>query len=518
MPTKASGKNPKPAQRSATAVMAQVPPSVGALLFQINTRVLMTELGRILNRRATLDDIPDETLDRIAADGFDWVWFLGVWQTGSVGRKISLENAEWRREFQELLPDFTEDDVCGSCFAIQSYTVHSDFGGNAALKRLRSRLQDRGIRLLLDFVPNHTAPDHAWVQKHPDYYVHGTDELLLQEPQNYTRVTTANGSVVMAYGRDPYFAGWSDTLQLNYADPGLRNAMSQQLAEVSAMCDGVRCDMAMLILPEVFERTWGLQAASFWPEAIKKVRDRKPDFLFMAEVYWDLEWTLQQQGFDYTYDKRLYDRLREGHARPVREHFHADMSFQRRSARFLENHDEPRAAATFSPKMHEAAAILTYFCPGLRFFHQGQSEGFTRRIPVHLRRGPAEVVNPDLQRFYKGLLQCLRRPVVHGGEWQLLECTPAWQENWTWECFVCFSWRDSNGSVLLAVVNYAPNQSQCYLHLPFEELKGRSVHLRDLTGTAEYDRNGDDIAARGLYLDLAEWGYHVFELTAVAPA
>ena len=483
------------------------------LLYQINTRVLVTGLSRSLQRPATLDDIPASDLDRLAEDGFDWVWFLGVWQTGPAGRKVSLENAAWRQEFEELLPDFSDGDVSGSCFAIQSYAVHSDFGGNSALERLRERLNKRGMRLLLDFVPNHTAPDHPWVCQHPEYYVHGTGELLQREPQNYT---TAAGQVVLAYGRDPYFAGWPDTLQLDYANSIVQEAMTQELEKIAEVCDGVRCDMAMLILPDVFERTWGRRPASFWPTAIGRTRARNPGFLFMAEVYWDLECTLQQQGFDYTYDKRLYDRLRDGHARPVREHFRASMEFQRKSARFLENHDEPRAAATFPAGPHLAAAVLTYLCPGLRFFHQGQTEGFTKGIPVHLRRGPAEAGNPELRAFYDRLLQCLRHPDAREGEWQLLDCTPAWDGNWTWDCFICFAWHGSGRTSLIVAVNYAPNQSQCYLHIPSAGLRGNSVRLRDLMSPAEYERQGDEMLSQGLYLDLPAWGYHVFELTTQA--
>jgi len=482
-------------------------------LYQVNTRVLLTTLSRQLTRPATLDDIPDADLDRIAANGFDWVWFLGVWQTGAAGRSVSLSNREWRHEFQNLLPDFSDDDVCGSCFAITSYTVHSDFGGNAALDRLRERIHRRGMRLLLDFVPNHMAPDHPWARQFPDYFVHGTDSQLEREPQNYTRFQTPSGSVVLAYGRDPYFSGWPDTLQLNYANPALQDAMARELETIASRCDGVRCDMAMLILPDVFERTWGVRPAAFWPAAIARARARKSGFVFMAEVYWDLEWTLQQQGFDYTYDKRLYDRLREGHARPVRDHFRADMDFQRRSARFLENHDEPRAAADFAPLIHRAAAILTFLCPGLRFIHQGQMEGFTRRIPVHLNRGPAEPVDPQLREFYDRLLRCVHHPAAQG-EWQLLDCRTAWDGNWTWDGFICFAWRRPDGQPLLVVVNYAANQAQCYLRLPLEELRGKSVLMQDLMGPNAYERQGDDLLSGGLYLDLPPWGYHVFELRA----
>ena len=133
--------------------------------------------------------------------------------------------------------------------------------------------------------------------------------------------------------------------------------------------------MAMLVLPDVFQRTWGISTEPFWARATSAVRAQVPDFVFMAEVYWDLEWALQHAGFDFTYDKRLYDRLEHGPARAVREHLYAGLDFQDHLARFLENHDEPRAAATFPPGKHQAAAVITFLAPGLRFFHQGQREG-----------------------------------------------------------------------------------------------------------------------------------------------
>jgi hypothetical protein len=287
--------------------------------------------------------------------------------------------------------------------------------------------------------------------------------------------------------------------------------MRSELERIAGLCDGVRCDMAMLVLPDVFERTWGKRPEPFWPEATRRARARHEGFLFMAEVYWDLEWTLQQQGFDYTYDKRLYDRLRDGHARPVRDHFRADTDFQRKSARFLENHDEPRAAATFTQGNHEAAAILTFLCPGLRFIHQGQREGFKKRIPVHLVRGPAEPVDSQTQEFYDRMLACLKRPEFRDGDWQLLESTPAWGGNWTWDCFICFLWR-REGEIAIVAVNYAPNQSQCRLRIPLGEIAGRAVRLKDLMGAEVYNRRGDEILSAGLYMELPAWGYNVFQL------
>jgi hypothetical protein len=484
-------------------------------LFQVNTRVRLSELAAALGRQATLADIPDSELEGLAADGFDLVWFLGIWQTGDAARRVSQSNGEWLEEYARVLPDFCKADICGSCFAIQDYRVHADFGGPAALALLRQRLKAHGLGLVLDFVPNHMAPDHAWVREHPDWFVPGTEALLAAQPQNYCRMATADGSRILAYGRDPYFAGWPDTVQLNYGVPALQQAMLDTLRFIARQCDGVRCDMAMLALPEVFQRTWDIAAAPFWPRATQALHTEFPGFLFIAEVYWDLEWTLLQQGFDYAYDKRLYDRLVEGHARPVREHLRAGLDYQEHLARFLENHDEPRAAATFAPAMERAAAIVTYFTPGLRFFHQGQREGKRVRIPVHLVRGPAEVADAELAAFHDGLLQCLDDPAFHEGNWQLLDCRAAWEDNGTWDDFIAFAWTGPGERRRLVAVNYAAHQSQCYVLPPWSNLQGRRWSLRDLTGSSAYERDGGDLAARGLYLDLPPWGYHVFE---AAPA
>jgi hypothetical protein len=482
-------------------------------LYQINTRVWLTELSRSLGRPAALDDIPDTELDRIAAMGFDWVWLLSVWTTGLAGRNVSRSNREWRKEFEETLPDLREDDIAGSGFAIAGYTVHPSLGGDAALARIRERLRKRGLRLMLDFVPNHTALDHRWVEDHPEYYLPGTELDLGRAPQNYTWVKRSRGDLLLAHGRDPYFPGWPDTLQLDYGNPATQEAMIGELTRISGQCDGVRCDMAMLVLPEVFERTWGHRAPLFWPEATRRVKQKAPGFRFMAEVYWDLEWTMLQQGFDYAYDKRLYDRLREWHARPVREHLCAGLDYQSRLVRFMENHDEPRAASTFAPGAHEAAAVITYLSPGLRFFHQGQFEGRRKRISPHLVRAPSEPIDESLQRFYQRLLAVLREPSVRDGPWRLLECVPAWDGNWTNDCFIACLWEAGEDRRRIVAVNYAGNRSQCYVRLPLSGLSERAVRLKDLMGSAIYDRDGKDLASRGLYLDLPPWGYHVFELT-----
>jgi glycosidase len=232
----------------------------------------------------------------------------------------------------------------------------------------------------------------------------------------------------------------------------------------------------------------------------------------MAEVYWDMEWTLQQQGFDYAYDKRLYDRLCEAHAKAVREHFYAGLDYQDKLARFLENHDEPRAAATFDQETHEAAAVITFLSPGLRFFHQGQFTGRKKRISPHLVRAPHEPINTALQKFYGSLLDLLKKPIFRNGKWSLLECVPAWEENNTWDSFIVFAWEGTDGNRALVCVNYSPQSGQCYVRLPFPELAGKQWKFDDLMSEASYNRAGNNLLKSGLYLDMLAWNYHVFEI------
>ncbi len=482
-------------------------------LNQVNTRAWLNGMAGALGRSATLDDVPDAELDRLAAMGFDWVWLLSVWQTGPESRRIARSLPELRRAYEQVLPDLTDDDIGGSGFAVAAYEVHTDLGGDEALARLRERLRRRGLRLMLDFVPNHTGLDHAWAVEHPEYYVTGTEQDVRRSPRDWVRLRRGDRELLLAHGRDPFFPGWTDTLQLDYSSPATLEAMTAELERIAGMCDGVRCDMAMLVLPDVFERTWGRRALSFWPEAIGRVRARAPGFCFLAEVYWDLEWTLQQQGFDYTYDKRLYDRLRGGNPWPVREHLRADIGFQRHLARFLENHDEPRAAAALAPGALEAAAVITYLAPGLRILHQGQLEGRRLRVPPQLVRAPEEPVDEVYRRFYARLLDVLRQPVVRDGRWQMLEPTAAWEDNWTWGCIVVSAWEGQDGERLVVAVNYAANRSQCFVRLPFADLAGRRWVLADVTGGATHERDGHDLDARGLYLDLQPWETNVFALT-----
>ncbi len=480
-------------------------------LLQVNTRVLLSELSRKLKCKVTLDDIPDAEIENWWNAGFDWIYLLSVWQTGEAGRQISRANPQWRREFEETLDDLEESDIIGSGFAITEYEVADSLGGAEALKRFRQRIAGLGMKLMLDFVPNHMAPDHPWVQGHPDYFIRGNERDLAHSPENYTWIRRKHDELILAYGRDPYFSGWPDTIQLNYGNPHLQEAMKEQLLQVSGQCDGLRCDMAMLLLPEVFRRTWGIGIDAFWPEAIQRVKQNDPGFVMMGEVYWDLEYEMQQHGFDFTYDKRLYDRLRTWEAPPIHDHLKASVDYQEKLARFLENHDEQRAASVFPWQAHQAAAILTFLTPGLKFFHDGESLGKRVKVSPHLGRGPIEKPNVITEAFYAQLFTLLKRPLFHEGEWQLLESLPAWDNNPTSYNFIAFSWEYLD-STIVAIVNYSSFQGQALVHLPFVEIVGQTVSLKEIFGDSIYHRDGTELNQHGLYVDLPEWGFHLFEL------
>lgn len=479
-------------------------------LYQIDARSWLYRCSQTAGRQVYLDQIPDRDLDQLRDRGFDWVWLLGVWQTCSAAAAASRKMAD-EQHYRESLPDLSDEDITGSRFAVCSYDVHTDFGGPEALRALREHLRTRGIRLMLDFVPNHTGTDHPWVIDHPDYYVSGSASDLAQKPSDYFKAETRLGQRILAHGRDPYFPGWIDTAQLNYGNPDVQSLMKKGLQRVATLCDGVRCDMAMLLVPDVFRSTWGIDMQPFWADAIAAARQINSEFVLMAEVYWNRERQLQEVGFDYTYDKTLYDDLLRGKADAVHGHLTADLTYQNKSARFLENHDEKRVAAVLPHAMHEAAAVAAYFVPGLRFFHDGQLEGCRIKPNIHLRRHAVEQVDADIAQFYSRLLDCLKRNVAQG-HWSLLETLPAWDGNTTQNNFLCFAWVQTNGPRYLIAVNFAPCDSQCYVKLPFVVPAGSTLVFRDAMGTDVYDRDGAGLNNHGLYLDLPPWRYNVFAI------
>jgi len=488
-------------------------------LYEINTWVWLAELSRTAGRSIDLSCVPMGEWDRIAKYGFHAVWLMGVWERSPAGIAIANQNRNLVDDFRRALPDFKQQDNVGSPYSIRRYVVENHLGGPEGLAIARRELADRGMKLLLDFVPNHVAPDHPWVCERPESLIGGNSEEARQDPGSFMETQGR----VFACGRDPFFPAWPDVLQLNAFEHGLRKAVIDTVSGIATQCDGIRCDMAMLLLNNIFERTWGGRAGErppteYWGEIIPAVKSAHPNFLFIAEAYWDLEWELQQHGFDFCYDKRLYDRLEQDNAASVRLHLCADMTYQNKLLRFIENHDEPRAAATFSPLQERAAAVAISTLPGARLFHEGQFEGRKIKLPVFLGRRPTEPVDPAIQTFYTRLLSAIRAPVFSEGEWKLCE-RRGWSDNSSFQNLVAWSWVKDPDRRLI-VVNLSDKSAQANVCVPWEDVRGTSVHLVDALSDASYDRAGGDLLSPGLYVDLDPWACHFLKcsLTQAASA
>ena len=480
-------------------------------VYEINSWVWLNEMSRRESRTIGFGNVPEAEIERLAALGLDALWPMGIWQRSPAGRKIAQERPDLQDAYRGALSDFAPNDVVGSPYAVYGYKVDDALGGDGGLASLRDRLCWHGMRLILDFVPNHLACDHPWLIEHPERFVQGTPENLYQEPGSY--FASARG--IFAHGRAAHFPAWTDTVQLDYRVRETREAMAELLQSVADRCDGVRCDMAMLVTHDIFRRTWGgafdPPNSEFWPAAIMDLRARHPEFLMLAEVYWDKEFDLQEQGFDYTYDRRLYDHLKKDNAGSVRVHLARELGFQSRLARFVENHDEGRALDVFGSQRSRAVATLALGLPGLRLFHEGQFEGYRRRLPVQLGRRCCEEVEPHIQQFYHRLLLALRDPVFQKGRWLLLDPHPAWDGSATHNSFVAYQWTLGEERRLV-IVNLSGAPSQCLLPLRALGIERGQWVLEDLVGDVHCCRDGEELIGRGLYLEMPAYGYHLFEV------
>jgi hypothetical protein len=478
-------------------------------VYEINTWPWLAGLSADEGRPVDLGSVPGHHWDELADLGFDAVWLMGVWQRSPAGIAIALTNPQLRASFDSALPDWRTEDVVGSPYCVRDYVVDEHLGGPEGLATARAALAERGLRLILDFVPNHVAPDHPWTTQRPGLFVAGSADDLTRDPASFVEVAGR----VLANGRDPYFPAWPDVVQLNAFDPGLRSAVLETLLSIAGQCDGVRCDMAMLVMNDIFARTWGDRVgpaplADYWPTVIAGVRAAHPGFTFLAEAYWDLEWSLMQQGFDYCYDKRLYDRILGGPAEQVREHLLADIAYQNSLVRFAENHDEPRATGAFGAARVPVVAVTTLTQTGARLVHDGQLEGRRVRLPVFLGRFPAERVDDNLARFYRSLFGALADPTFRDGRWELCDRS-GWPGNDTFENLVAWCW--DGETRWLIVVNLSDQTAKGHVRVPWDDLSGRRFQLVDPTADASFLRCGDDLAS-GLYVELNPWSWHLLRL------
>jgi 3',5'-cyclic AMP phosphodiesterase CpdA len=365
-------------------------------------------------------------------------------------------------------------------------------------------------------VPNHFSADSSLIKTDPYIFLEGGHDELINNSNTFYK-PFEDDDVIFAHGRDPFFPAWEDTIQVNYFNPDAREFMIKTLMALTELCDGVRCDMAMLSLNDIFKRTWGSVVSQmgyeqpqdeFWKICIGSVKDVCPDFIFLAEVYWDLEGDLQQMGFDYTYDKRLTDRLRAGNVKDIREHLWAEKDFQKRSVRFIENHDEERAVTALGQEKSKAAAVVTSTLQGVHFYHDGQFEGKTIKLPVQLGREPFEPVNSDILEFYDKLLAITGTNLFKKGAWLLLEALPSWDGDNSYQNILTWLWKYSDDKRLV-VINYSDEIATCRIKL---DVKGypQQFEIIDVLNAKTYMRLAEEVNRDGLGIRLDPYRSHIF--------
>ena len=486
------------------------------VIYEINTAVWLTSLSQRYDRKITLGNVPSEVLDELSLYNIDTIWLMGIWTRSKAVRESALN---YMHEYTPVLPDLTEEDVIGSAYAIGAYAVDPRLGGRDELAILREQLRHHGMKLILDYVPNHVAVDHAWVRHNPDYLVCGTKEQFEATEGIFFDAVDENGNdIYVGHGRDPNFAGWIDTAQVNAFSEGYRQVVRDLLLEIASQCDGVRCDMAMLMTNNVFTRTWGeyldmdAPSTEYWEDIIPTVKAKYPDFAFIAEVYWSMEYEMLQQGFDFTYDKTLYDRIVEGHVPYLRDHLLAPISYQQHQVRFIENHDEPRAKSAIGLEKSRAAATLILTLPGATLLHDGQFTAREKKLPVQISRQPDEPVHVALDGYYKRLLKETCKSIYQDGTWRLLDVESAGEGIDTHANIIAYGWGHGQ-DLRLVLVNLTYVWSQGVIKLgEWHKIFDERWVLHDVL-TNNYRFHDDDFMSdNGLYVELEAYQSYIFQL------
>ncbi|MFX0104234.1 MAG: alpha-amylase family glycosyl hydrolase [Candidatus Hodarchaeota archaeon] len=479
-------------------------------IYEINTWPWLYSLSEINNSSITLDNIPEKVFNQ-EIKYFDAVWLMGVWERSPASKKIALEDPDLQKEYHKALSDFRDEDVVGSPYSVYYYHVDDNIGGIDGLMSFRKKLADRNIKLILDYVPNHVSIDSLWTFE-SDLFIEGDLDDLMSHPYDYFSIREK----VFAYGRDPNFPSWTDCIQINSFSERARQKTINTLLSIAEFCDGVRCDMAMLMTNNVFSRTWSEKAGSppekeFWEEIIPSVKQKYPNFLFIAEVYWDMEWELQQQGFDFCYDKKLYERLTHGNSNTIRDHLNAEWVYQSKLIRFIENHDELRAVEKLGENKSQAAAIIALTLPGARLVYEGQTHGYKIKLPVQLGRSPFEEDNKNLSDFYQELLKIIPGREYGNGSWSLCKIESVSPEDSSFSNILSYLWWVDE-TYRLVVVNYSPYPSKSHVRISPFHFDTYKWDFIDLLHKKSYTYNGEDLYKYGLYVNLNEWQGHIFEI------
>jgi hypothetical protein len=488
-------------------------------LIEINTRLWLKNLKQKHSYpEMTISSIPDEEWLNLKHLGFDAVWLIGVWDCGKKSYEIAKKDKELIEKAEKL--NYPIEKISCSPYSIVEYKLDPSLGFDWELKALKDKLNSFGLSLFLDFVSNHTSIDNAYHDDCMDCFIKATKEDYDRNPDLFYPIEKDGKTIYLAYGKDPNFPSWKDTLQLNYFNPITREKMKENFMKVMEVCDGVRCDMVMLTLNDIHESTWGWLLSKngfkkpeteFWHEIISSAKHIRPDFVFLAEVYWGLEWKIQQMGFDYTYDKVIYDRLKSMGSDEIRGHLRAERLYQKRSARFIDNHDEIPSISAMGKQKSMAAAVIISSIRGLRFYNDLQLKGVDKHIPLQFQDIELDKLkNMEIEKFYEKLLKISDHPAFHGGEWNLLELAPIQPEDRSYRNFVAFNWIQRR-TMKIVVVNYSQEISSALIKVSIKA-KGENAVIYEEFSERFFTFKLEEISNGLMVRDVSPYGFYIFDL------
>ena len=483
----------------------------GDQLLEISIRPFLYSLSNKYGRSITkLRDIPEYEMHDWKSMGFQWVWLYGAWTLGQRCLEFDLTDEILLNRYNEMLPGWTKEDVIGYPLSIVDYKLNPELGTMEDLVWFREQLKQRGMRLMLDFVPNDTAIDAPEMISHPDYYICASDKDY-DENGNINLARFMPDGV--AYGAGKWMPPMRFTAQLNIFKPEVREMQIQKLLDISEYCDGVRVHLAQYLITDQFATYWTDELdgfskpdVEFWKEAIDRVRHNYPDFVMMAESYgYENQEMLLNCGFNYIYEKELIDHLANGDIAGFRNLIFQNHFITKKMVHFIENHDEPRSITRFwgNQRAAMAATVALLTLPGIRLINFHQWLGYKNQIDVNLRRALKEPCDQKTVLFYSRLFRVLETNAIRYGTWEPLPVYDA-------ENVVAWKWVKDNQH-LLVTVNFSNNWSGGRVICNDAPLEMREIDVHEMIYNTTYVRDPQEMRDTGLVLYLEAYQSQIFE-------
>lgn len=467
-------------------------------LLEISTRPYLYYLSqKYKSPIKKLSLIPMEELDFFQNLGFNMIWFMGVWNNGTEGRKFDLNDESRIKHYNQHLPNWSKDDVIGSPYSIYSYDPSPEIGNLEDLKWLKNELNKRSIKLILDFVPNHSSMDAPEIKSHPEYYIRKgrlkSKIKLTEEDNKYIY----NGKKIekipkeekydkngFAYGRGLGVKHpWKDVRQYDYSNKELWKFQLNNLKKIAQCCDGIRCDVAWLMISDIFKRcfkTMNDTKEEFWTFAISEIRKIYPNIIFIAEVFgkkWISDFLLQC-GFNFVYDIEPYDILNliKDNNININEFIERNKNIEKdylfNTVHFSENHDLITIIEKLEENVNKANLLTAIVCflPGIKMFNYGQIFGWKDTLCVQLRRILSYEINNEVFNFYTKVIKILNLDVVKKGKFRI-------SLN---QHLINIKWYNDK-EILIGYFNYNEHSNKGKLVIDgIDEIKNKKFEVKDL--------------------------------------